>query len=268
VTAEFSADGAEPARADLATLAARFAARLRAEGLPAGPERSARFAAAITLIEPATVAEVYWSGLATLVADPAEIDTFDRVFQLVFGALADPAESRGDPNAPTVPGSTVPGPPPPTQPRQSDAPSGGGAQADGPSTSDPSDAEQESPFPALAATAERRGGRDFASLSPEELARLVALMRELRLATPMRSSSTLGGVSAVPSRRHPRGRLLRSRDVDRPADVRPGGHRARHPPGTRLGRHGPPDRGLGDSSRPQPRHGLTRRRQSGPVPDP
>jgi hypothetical protein len=39
----------------------------------------------------------------------------------------------------------------------------------------------------------------------------------------------LDGASAFPSRSHPGGRLLRNRDVDRQADVRPGGHPARHP---------------------------------------
>jgi uncharacterized protein with von Willebrand factor type A (vWA) domain len=176
---------------DLATVAARFAARLRAEGLPAGPERSARFARAIGLTDPATTRELYWCALATLVADPAEIPAFDRVFTAVFGGLADAGEGRGDPNAPTVPGGQPPSalssphretsPRPPTSPRRSMAP----ADAAGPSTEDTADA---TPYPTLAATAERLGGRDFASLSADELARLVGLMRELTLATPLRRS--------------------------------------------------------------------------------
>jgi len=55
--------------ADLASLAARFAARLRTEGLPAGPERSARFAEAVTLTDPRTTKELYWCGLATKCSD-------------------------------------------------------------------------------------------------------------------------------------------------------------------------------------------------------
>jgi uncharacterized protein with von Willebrand factor type A (vWA) domain len=45
--------------ADLAWLAAGFGARLRAEGLPVGPERSARFAAAVALVEPGTVPDLF-----------------------------------------------------------------------------------------------------------------------------------------------------------------------------------------------------------------
>ena len=55
-----------------------------------------------------------------------------------------------------------------------------------PSTEDSGDSE--SPFPSLAATAERLGGRDFASLSDAELALLVGLMRQFELATPLRRS--------------------------------------------------------------------------------
>jgi hypothetical protein len=174
---------------DLAVLASRFAARLRVEGLPVGPERSARFASAVTLAHPETVRDLYWCGLATLVGDPAEIPTFDRVFALVFGGMADHAESRGDPNAPPFRAGAEPAPPVEAgRPRPGPAQSASGAQADRPSTADAGEPEIESPLPALAAASERLGHRDFASLSTDELARLVVVMRRLRLATPLRRS--------------------------------------------------------------------------------
>jgi uncharacterized protein with von Willebrand factor type A (vWA) domain len=170
--------GFGPPAADLATLAARFAARLRAAGLPAGPERSARFAEAVTLADPHTVRELYWCGLATLVADPAEIPIFERVFALVFGDLVEsepgPAGPRRAPTAPTagverVDVSTMDSPP-------------------GTDSDEDAEAEEDGVSAALAADAERLGSRDFASLSADELAMLVGLMRQLRLATPMRRS--------------------------------------------------------------------------------
>jgi uncharacterized protein with von Willebrand factor type A (vWA) domain len=173
--------------ADLARLAAGFGARLRAEGLPVGPERSARFAAAVALVEPGTVPDLYWCGLATLVADPAEIPTYDRIFALVFGGLADPAGYRGGPNAPTR-AAPDPAPSTPTAAPRTDGPSRPGTELDGTAPDRPDDADPEQSYPALAATAERLGGRDFASLSPDELAQLAALMRRLRLATPLRRS--------------------------------------------------------------------------------
>src|SRR6266700_5884315 len=89
--------------ADLATVAARFGAALHAEGLPVGPDRSARFARAVTVMRPATISELYWCGLATLVCDPDQIEVFSRVFAAVFTGLVDPAAQRGDPNPPPLP---------------------------------------------------------------------------------------------------------------------------------------------------------------------
>ena len=72
--------------ADLAELAARFAARLRAAGLAVGPDRSARFARAVTLADPVTTNELYWCARVTLVSEPGELAAFDRVFHQVFVA--------------------------------------------------------------------------------------------------------------------------------------------------------------------------------------
>jgi uncharacterized protein with von Willebrand factor type A (vWA) domain len=177
-------------QADLASLAALFAARLRSEGLPVGTDRATRFAAAVTLTDPSTIHELYWCGMATLVGDPGEIPTFDRVFGLVFGRLPDPSTNRGDPDSPPFRGGAEPAPPAGSnsaRDRSGPTSLAGGqvsAVAEEPSTEE--SAEDEVSFPALAAAAERLGGRDFATLSPDELVRLVALMRQLRLATPFR----------------------------------------------------------------------------------
>ncbi|MCI0689334.1 MAG: hypothetical protein L0Y54_19180, partial [Sporichthyaceae bacterium] len=176
------------ARVDLAGVAARFAARLRAEGLLVGPDRSARFAAAVTLVGPSTVRELYWCGLATLVSDPGEIPAFDRVFALVFGGLADPATARGDAGSPADRGAAPPRAAPESQRSTSDSFDAAGAQAGSSDEGAAAEAGRDYPYPALAAAAERLGGRDFASLSPGELASLIAVMRQLRLATPVRRS--------------------------------------------------------------------------------
>jgi uncharacterized protein with von Willebrand factor type A (vWA) domain len=170
--------------ADLASLAARFAARLRTEGLPAGPERSARFAEAVTLTDPRTTKELYWCGLATLVADPSEIATFDRVFAIVFEGFPDRRPGTG-----TQPDSPVP-------PQRADLSAVIDTADSGPSSSDSADSsdspenedDDAAPFPTLATAEERLAGRDFASLSSDELALLVDVMRRLRLATPLRKS--------------------------------------------------------------------------------
>ena len=169
--------------ADLASLAARFAARLRTEGLPAGPERSARFAEAVTLTDPRTTKELYWCGLATLVAEPSEIPTFDRVFAIVFEGFPDRRPGVG------------PQPDSPVPPQRAELSEVVDTEDSGPSSSDSDSSDSSadgdddaSPFPTLATAEERLGGRDFASLSGDELALLVDVMRRLRLATPLRKS--------------------------------------------------------------------------------
>ncbi|HEX2771574.1 MAG TPA: hypothetical protein VHN18_03985, partial [Micromonosporaceae bacterium] len=108
---------------DLASLAARFGAALHAAGVPVGPDRSERFARAVLLVRPPTTHALYWCATATLVADPGDMPVFDRVFDLVFGGLADPGEQRGHagqpdpavsvaPPAPHVPARRSPGAPP------------------------------------------------------------------------------------------------------------------------------------------------------------
>src|SRR5690606_24301414 len=59
------------------------------------------------------------------------------------------------------------------------------APAPPPSTTD---GDEASPYPALAARAERLRSRDFATLTPAELAELSVLMRGLTVATPLRGS--------------------------------------------------------------------------------
>jgi uncharacterized protein len=209
---------AAPEAGDLAAVAARFGARLRAEGLTVGPERTARFARAITLARPAGLSTLYSCALTTLVSDPADIPALDRVFAQVFGGLEDPAQTRGDPNAPPL--DTLRPPSPRDERRsRSDPPRGGGVQVDlstagQDAAGDDQDAE-ESPYPALAAAVERLGHRDFAALGPDELALLTDMMRRFALTTPMRRSRRW--------RPGPRGRRIDLRTTMRHA-LRSGGY--------------------------------------------
>jgi hypothetical protein len=182
---------AEPAPAgvavpDLATVAARFGAALRAEGMPVGPERCERFARAVGLVRPDTTRALYWCALATLVANPDQVPVLERVFHLVFAGAADPAAGRGQgghdqigPAPPPPAGALPPGGGPP-------APAGTPWAADrGRSGRAP---QRDVSHAGVAAAAERLATRDFSELTEEELAELVAAMRLLRLAVPLRRS--------------------------------------------------------------------------------
>jgi uncharacterized protein with von Willebrand factor type A (vWA) domain len=161
-----------PDTVDLADAVARFGAVLRAEGVPVGPDRCARFAQAVTVVGPSTVAELYWCALATLVSDPAQLPAFDSVFDRVFRGFVDPAGQRGqDPGVGSVATSA----------------SGGTPSVDTRSRGATGE-QRDVDVPALASTGERLSTRDFAALTTEELALLADLMRELVLRTPLRRS--------------------------------------------------------------------------------
>jgi len=175
-------------RTDVAALAAGLGAALRAAGLPAGPDRCERLARAITVMRAATVAELHACAMATMVADPSQIDTFERVFAALFGVqdgprrpAADPVAMRGDPNSEPLPAANpaTGGPGLPALRTMT-------ADADS-ASSGTQDALPEAPaIRRVASAAERLAGRDFARLSGAELRQLAALMRELTIAVPPR----------------------------------------------------------------------------------
>lgn len=163
-------------RGDLAGLVAAFGAALHDAGLPVGPDRSERFARAVTLLTPTTTAELHRCARATLTCHPEQFEILDRVFDAVFRGYADdPADFRGDPNATGTSTTT-------TKP-------GGSPTAGPPSASsspEPATREVEIPVATVGSAAERLASRDFATLTPQELALLTDLMRRLTLATPVR----------------------------------------------------------------------------------
>jgi uncharacterized protein with von Willebrand factor type A (vWA) domain len=162
---------ADNTEVDLAELVARFGARLRTAGLAVGPDRCERFARAITVARPATLAQLRWCARATLAAGPDELAVLDRVFDAVFGGYSDPAGDRGDPTAPGVPGS---------QPAASSPDST--VDSNGKNGRQPA----EDDAGVRAAAVERLANRDFAELTDDELALLTDAMREVPLETPLR----------------------------------------------------------------------------------
>src|SRR6516164_6089084 len=88
---------------DLALVAARFGAALRAAGVPADPGRCERFAGAVTVARPVTVSGLYLCALATLVASKDHIETLRRVFEAVFGGLPDAPVAGSEPALPGLP---------------------------------------------------------------------------------------------------------------------------------------------------------------------
>jgi uncharacterized protein with von Willebrand factor type A (vWA) domain len=75
--------------ADLAEVVAAFGHRLRTAGVPVTPERMSRFAQVVLMVEPGTVAEVYWLGRVTLLSAHAQIPVYDLVFDEYFRGYVD-----------------------------------------------------------------------------------------------------------------------------------------------------------------------------------
>ncbi|HEU5473487.1 MAG TPA: VWA domain-containing protein [Actinophytocola sp.] len=184
---------------DLADLVAAFGDRLRAAGLPAGPDRCERFARAVTVLDPAATRDLYHCALATLVSDPEQLPAFRAEFAAVFGGLVDPAAQRGQ----------TPGVGPEASGRGGGRPDARGTAPDAGGT------PREVRTNVLASAGERLSGRDFAELTPHELAQLAELMRRFTLSTPPRRSRR-ERVAPHGSRVDLRGTLSRAR--------RTGGH--------------------------------------------
>ena len=66
-------------------MAAGLGIALHTAGLPVGPDRCERLARAVTVMGATSVAELRACALATMVSDPGQMTTFDRVFAALFG---------------------------------------------------------------------------------------------------------------------------------------------------------------------------------------
>lgn len=174
-------------KVDAAALAVALAVALRRAGIPSAPDRSAWLVEALRLVPPATRSELYWTCRAVFVTSQQQLPRFDAVFESVFDGAADPADSRGDPNAPDA-----------DSPRRRtaadqrqvahaprEAPDGLMPAAAG---SDSGTDDHEGTEAILVAMSREEHLHDafFAALEPEELARIRSLVAALALATPLR----------------------------------------------------------------------------------
>jgi uncharacterized protein len=204
---------------DLAEVCARFGAALRMAGLPVGPGRCERFAAAVTVARPATPRALYQCALATLVSSKDHALIMRAVFDQVFGGLTNGAVAPPGPEGLGVLPDLSPEHLLATaaqaarlhavsviESRTADSDSEGPADNDG----DP-DAEDR----VIGTSIERLASKDFAELSDDELISVAVLMRRLTLAVPERQSRR--------QRRRPGGRRTDMRATLRQAR-RTGGH--------------------------------------------
>lgn len=173
---------------DLPALAAAFARRLHAAGVPVTAERAARFADALALVQPITRRRLYWTARSALVSGSAQVPAFDAVFASVFGAADAPPgpEAEELQRAPAPPDERPAGPPPDERPGAgADAPPASDAFA-APSPPGPEGPERDVAVPVAPSAEEVLRAKRFDALEPGELIEIRRLMERLRIATPAR----------------------------------------------------------------------------------
>jgi uncharacterized protein with von Willebrand factor type A (vWA) domain len=104
----------------VAALATGLGIALHTAGLPVGPDRCERLARAVTVMGATSVAELRACALATMVSDPGQMATFDRVFAALFGGPS-PVREHALPAAPAVQQAGQDGDSQPTPRSQRDA---------------------------------------------------------------------------------------------------------------------------------------------------
>jgi uncharacterized protein with von Willebrand factor type A (vWA) domain len=179
----------DPPVVDLAAVVAAFGQRLHAAGVPITPERSARFAQAITLVAPTRLRELYWTGRTTLLSGHEQQDLYDAVFGEVFRGVG------GLPLPPAVAANPSPSARESGQDQPGRSQAGGSTDTGGDvlpagqlADAEPSEpADGEAALAAASAT-ERLRERDFSTCTPEELAVLAKLAEQFALAPPRRRS--------------------------------------------------------------------------------
>lgn len=170
---------------DAAAFSVALAVALRRAGIPSTPDRSAWLVEALRLVPPDTRTELYWTCRAIFVTSQQQLPRFDAVFSAIFDGAADPADSRGDANAPDLD----------TPRRRAAADDRPTAEAPGgaptglvPAGSDSGSEDEDGTEAILVAMSreERLHETSFASLDADELALIRRLVAALALSTPLR----------------------------------------------------------------------------------
>lgn len=175
---------------DLASIAAAFGERLHQAGLPVTPERSARFAAALSIAPPESITQLYWIGRATLTSQRSHAEVFDREFNRAFRGVMTLGEAPGASTYAASgqeqgPANDVDA----VNPEQvALGASGVGTSATPSVRVDEDDSDGSPQLLAAASSAEVLADREFSELTEAELLLIQQLVERLPIAPPMRSA--------------------------------------------------------------------------------
>lgn len=192
--AEQGDEGNGTAGVEAAALTAALTTALRRAGLPVSPDSAVRLADALRLVPPHARTPLYWACRIVLVSSREQLPVFDAVFSAVFDGMLDPADTRGDPNAPPAVGSeerTRAAPPDrrPSETSEEDSPPPAPAPAPGgDDDSDDRPVREREAILAVASPDEHLHETSFAELDTDEVAQMRYLVRQIVLSTPERLS--------------------------------------------------------------------------------
>ncbi len=182
-------------RVEAGALAVGFATALRRAGLSISPDRAGRLAEALRLVPPSGRDPLYWTCRVVFVSSREQLPVFDAVFAAVFDGLLDPADHRGDMNAPpsigaearTRAAATDSRPTGSEDPEQRTVAPTPIAGVDG-ANEKPETGPERDAILVMASADERLHDMSFAELDPDEVAEMRELVRQIVLSTPERRS--------------------------------------------------------------------------------
>ena len=178
-------------RSDSTDTVVGLARTLRAAGVDASPDRVHALMSALSLLDPALRADVYWAGRLTLCASADDVRRYDRVFAAYFGDR--PAALVRRPVAPAAQLKLV------------------SLSADDSSTVPGDDDAETSAVPAAASRVELLRHRDIASLTASDRALLARLLAAFALPGEVRRTRrTASGRGSIVDRRRTLHELLRA----------------------------------------------------------
>ncbi len=199
---------------ETAAFSAGLGSALRRAGIGIPPDKTVHLARALALVPPSSRSRLYWTCRAVLLSRAEQVPVFDSVFSALFDGMLDPADTRGEQNAPPPVGSE-----PRARTAQETATALSGTEMASrlhpvlPGTGDSSGQDTDAVL--LTASAEESlHAKNFAGLTRDELADISALVRRIVLATPRRLTRR--------TRRSPHGGTLDLRRTTR-AGLRSGG---------------------------------------------
>lgn len=172
-----------------ASLSVGIASALRRTGMSVPPDRAGRLVESLQLVPPDARDALYWTCRVVLVSSRDQLPVFDAVFAAVFDGMLDPADSRGDMNAPPPVGAEERT----AAPAAHRSPTGDGRASTPAATAgeDSSGTRSGRERDALLMTAspdERLHDISFAELTTDEVRRMRELVRRVVLSTPRRLS--------------------------------------------------------------------------------